>query len=142
MNESVQKVMRVEYLVLRTPLTLLDERVLARLGTDSRLRTTAEHGISKLDAVAARFLTRAPAAQPTPPEEAEPAKQETTAEAVEIPADEVQYLAEELLEQQEEEHNLAGELAEDEELRRVQAELMAKHRVEEEQETGRGAEPG
>jgi len=150
-NVSVQKVMRAEYVMLRTPLVLLDERVLVRLGADSKLRTTVEHGISTLDAVAARFLTPPPSSgEETEPERGgtEPERGETgpdhedTADDEQIPAEEVHELAEELFEQQEQEHNLAGELAEDEELRRVQAELMAKHRVEEEQQTGRGAEPG
>jgi hypothetical protein len=126
MNKTVQKAIRAEYAVLRTPLTLLDERVLPRLGGSSRLRTTVGRGISKLDEVAARLLEPAPAASRPP----------TSPQAEEIPADEVEELAEDLLEQQEQEHNLVGELAEDDELRRVQAELMAKHRVEERHETG------
>jgi len=128
MNKTVQKAIRAEYVVLRTPLALLDEQVLARLGEASKLRTTVERGISKLDEVAARLLEPTE----TPEREAQP----DPASSTEIPADEVEYLAEELLEEREQEHNLVGELAEDEELRRVQAELMAKHRVEE------GHEPG
>jgi hypothetical protein len=48
--------------------------------------------------------------------------------------DEIEELTEELLEA-EEEQTFAGELADDEELRRVQAELRAKHTVEERDES-------
>src|SRR4051812_49087438 len=123
MNKTVQKAIRAEYVVLRTPLALLDERVLARLGEASKLRTTVERGISMLDDVAARLLE--PAEKPE--REAQPEAQSEAKATTEIPAEEVEYLAEELLEEREQEHNLVGELAEDEELRRGEAGLLAEH---------------
>jgi hypothetical protein len=133
MNKTVQTAMRLEYTVLRAPLTLLDRQVVSRLDEHSLIRSTFERGLETLDATAARFLdTPTPPAPPPPPPPAEPTQPtELPAEEVE----EVQYLADEFIAEQEQ-HNLAGELAEDEELRRVQAELRAKHQVEEEHERG------
>jgi len=132
MNRTVQKAIhtasRVEYAVLRTPLTVLDEQVLARFAEHSKVRTVVGRGIDKLDAVAARLLPgvgRPGHATDEPvPVDDEP-----------VPVDEVEQRAADLLEQQEQ-RPLAGELAEDEELRRVQAELKAKHAVEAEHTDG------
>lgn len=141
MNRTVQKAIRVEYAMLRTPLTVLDEQVLARFAERSKLRTAVELGIDKLDAVAARLLPGSPGpAGPTDTEspddrsaDADSAGTGASSEApVEIPVEEVEQRAADLLEHQEAEHQLVGELAEDEELRRVQAELKAKHAVEQE----------
>lgn len=139
MNRTVQKAIRVEYAMLRTPLTVLDEQVLARFAERSKLRTAVELGIDKLDAVAARLLPGSPGpAGPTDTERpddrsADSAGTGASSEApVEIPVEEVEQRAADLLEHQEAEHQLVGELAEDEELRRVQAELKAKHAVEQE----------
>jgi len=127
LNRTVQKAVQVEYAMLRTPLTLLDEQVLARVAEHSKLRTALERGIDKLDAAAARLL-------PDHRDQIEAVRAEAGADAGEqeaLPAEEVEQLADVLLEE-EEQRPLAGELAEDEELRRVQAELKAKHRVEQE----------
>jgi hypothetical protein len=118
MNETVQKAIRVEHSVLRTSLSLLDQRVLARVGAPTGLRGVVGRGIEALDSTADRLLARTAPAAP-----------------VTIPAEEVEHRAEHLLQQQEQ-HTLAGELAEDDELRRVQAELKAKHQVEAQQEAG------
>jgi hypothetical protein len=118
MNTALRKALRTEYVLLRTPLAVLDARVLTRLDEQSRVRTGVEKGLAALDSVAARVL--GPAESSAPPPASTPA-----------PAPEaVDELAATLLAEQEEQHNLAGELAEDEELRRVQAELKAKHRIE------------
>ena len=113
LNRTVQKAVatasRAEYAVLRTPLAVLDEQVLARFAERSKLRALVGRGISVLDSVAGRGGHRA-AAEP-------------------IPAAAVQQRATHLLEEQEQ-HPLSGELAEDDELRRVQAELRAKHAAE------------
>jgi hypothetical protein len=130
MNTTLRKALQTEYVLLRTPLAALDERVLTRLDETSRLRTTVERGLSVLDSVAARVLgpegARGPAGRTGP----EGGGASATAGPPAAPAEEVDQLAATLLAEQEEEHNLAGELAEDEELRRVQAELKAKHRIE------------
>jgi hypothetical protein len=139
MNKTVQKAIRVEYAVLRAPLAILDDRVLGRLGEHSKLRSSVEGALSRLDAAAARLLS-----SPSPASTEERASSSTEqppaqddadhAAAAEIPVEEVEHLAEEIQTEQEQ-HNLTGELAEDEELRRVQAELRAKHRVEEQTES-------
>jgi hypothetical protein len=93
---------------------VLDERVISRLEETSRVRSTFERGLQSLDTVAARLLEPTPArSQPLPREE----------------QDEIHQLTDTLLAEQEEQ-TFVGELADDE-LRRVQAELRAKHRIEE-----------
>jgi len=113
-QKAVRKASRLEYAALRMPLAVLDERLLPRVPGGSKLQGVVGRGISALDSVAGRGGHRV---------EAEP-----------IPAEEVEQRAEILLEEQEQ-HPLAGELAEDDELRRVQAELRAKHAVEAAHET-------
>jgi hypothetical protein len=114
MNRTMQKAIRAEYSILRAPLAVLDERVISRLEETSRVRSTFERGLQSLDTVAARLLEPTPArSQPLPREE----------------QDEIHQLTDTLLAEQEEQ-TFVGELADDE-LRRVQAELRAKHRIEE-----------
>jgi hypothetical protein len=119
----LRKAVRAEYTLLRTPLTMLDEKVVSRyVPRDSVVQTSLARTISALDEVAERLL-------------AEPS--DVVASSAFLPLDEqeeIEELAEELFEA-EEEQTFAGELADDEELRRVQAELRAKHTVEERDET-------
>lgn len=137
MDKNVQTVLRVEYRILRAPLSLLDHQLVSRLDEHSVIRETFERGLGLLDSTAARYLATGPDHPPvevTPP----PGAAEPLRETEELPADEVdevEVLAAEFVAEQEAQ-NLAGELAEDEELRRVQAELRAKHQVEEEHEHG------
>jgi len=113
LNRTVQKAAtaaaRAEQVVLRTPLAVLDEQVLARFAARSKLRAVVGRGISALDSAAGRPDRRAT--------------------IDEVPAEELQQRTAAVLEEQQQ-HPLAGELAEDDELRRVQAELMAKHAAE------------
>ncbi len=118
-HKAVKTASRVEQAVLRTPLTVLDERVLARVPGGSRLRGVVGRGIHALDSAAGRATGR-----PGGRDAAPPAK-------IQVPVEEVEQRAGHLLEEQEQ-HPLAGELAEDDELRRVQAELKAKHAIESE----------
>lgn len=122
-NDLLRKAVRAEYTLLRTPLTMLDEKVVSRyVPRDSVVQTSLARTISALDEVAERLL-------------AEPS--DVVASSAFLPLDEqeeIEELAEELFEA-EEEQTFAGELADDEELRRVQAELRAKHTVEERDET-------
>ena len=121
LNRTVQKAVataaRAEQVVLRTPLAVLDEQVLARFAEHSKLRALVGRGITALDSAAGRDDRRG------------------TVDP--IPAEEIEERAAHLLEEQEQ-HPLAGELAEDDELRRVQAELKAKHAAEADHEAHRG----
>jgi hypothetical protein len=123
-HKAVKQATRVEQVVLRTPLAVLDEQVLSRVPGGSRLRGLVGRGIQALDSAAGRSVGSTAGRTGAQPEE----------RAVQIPAEEVEERAAHLLEEQEQ-HPLAGELAEDDELRRVQAELKAKHAVEAEQES-------
>jgi hypothetical protein len=51
-----QKVLRLEYKVLRAPLGALDARLARRLSDRSRLRLTVERGLAGADAAAGRLL--------------------------------------------------------------------------------------
>ena len=117
MNRTMQKAIRVEYSILRAPLGLLDAQVISRLGEGSRVRSTFERGLGSLDHAAARLLDHP--AQPRRGGKPLPAEEQQ----------EVHQLTDALLAEQEE-RTYVGELADDE-LRRVQAELRAKHQVEE-----------
>lgn len=119
-NTMVRKAVQVEYAVLRAPLTVLDQQVLPRYFDEtSVVRVSFERGLDALDSAAARLLQEAP--EPGMPEMLPAEEQQEVAE-----------LADELLEQEETE-TFHGELA-DEDMRRVQAELRAKHSVEEQAE--------
>ena len=59
MNRTLQKAIRAEYSILRTPLSVLDQRVISRLDeTLACARSTFERGLESLDAAAARLLNR------------------------------------------------------------------------------------
>jgi hypothetical protein len=136
MNKTVQTAIRLEYTMLRAPLTLLDRQVVSRLDEHSVIRSTFERGLDTLDAAAARFLETPPVRPPARPSTPTGDRAGERRPVEEPPAEEVEHLAEEFIAEQEQ-HNLAGELAEDEELRRVQAELRAKHQLEELEEQQR-----
>jgi hypothetical protein len=126
----LQKAIRAEYTILRAPLSLLDARVVSRLDEGSRVRTTFERGLETLDSAAGRLLGPRPAQpQTSPAEPAEPAEPAGEQELPPEEQEEIEELTEVLLAEQEEQ-TFVGELADDE-LRRVQAELRAKHQVEE-----------
>lgn len=134
-NAAVRKVVQVEYLLARTPLALIDQGLAARfLAEDSKVRVTVERGLASLDAVADRLLNDP---VPSPQAEERPTEEPAHAEPVEVPADEVERVAEELLAEQEEKPAV-GELADPElDVAEVQAQLRAKHLVEEQAERRR-----
>jgi hypothetical protein len=135
MNKTVQKAIRAEYTLLRVPLAVLDQRVVSRLDEHSPVRATFERGLRSLDAAAARLLEHGADPHGADPHEVEPDEVEPDV----LPADEQEEVEQltEVYAAEQENHTLAGELADDDELRRVQAELRAKHRVEEAHETER-----
>lgn len=113
-NDLLRTAVRVEYTLLRVPLGMLDERVVSRFAPrGSLVQNSFARTINVLDTVAERLLSEPP--PPPLPDEAR---------------EDVEQLTEDLLET-EEEQSFSGELAEDDELRRVQAELRAKHAIEE-----------
>jgi hypothetical protein len=57
MNPVVRRVLRTQYVLIRTPLAVLDRRVLSRLPDDSRVRTTVAQGLAGLDVVASRLTS-------------------------------------------------------------------------------------
>src|SRR4051812_40504462 len=133
MNRTLQKAIRAEYTILRAPLSLLDARVVSRLDEGSRVRTTFERGLETLDSAAGQLLDPRPARpQTSPAEPARPAEPAEPAQQELLPPEEQEEIEEltEVLLAEQEEQTFVGELADDE-LRRVQAELRAKHQVEE-----------
>jgi hypothetical protein len=143
-NSVVRKVVQVEYALVRTPLAVLDRRVLTRLDEGSRIRLSFERGLQTLDAAAGR-LFQAPksAARETPdpfqtPTAAAPETPDAfavTDPPVDVAVDEVERVADEILADQDEKP-MVGELA-DPDLQEVQAQLRAKHLLEEQAEEQR-----
>ena len=129
-NPLVRKVVRAEYTILRTPLAVVDQRVVApRFGDDSMLHISIERGLHTLDAVADRLLgdSTAPAPEPASAEHAEELEHER------------EQIAETILE----EEPVVGERADpDLDVAEVQAQLRAKHAVEEREEQRRLKEEG
>ncbi len=142
--------LRIPYLAVRTPLGLLDEQVVVRIfGLDSTAHRSLLRGLHTLDALAASALAPqderdAPAdeagqpAEPAEPSEpaaeiitdVEPVERDGGEQPIE-PAEqaEIEQLTETFLV----EDDLAprsGELAENDDLRRVQAEIRAKQEIE------------
>ncbi len=138
------KALRIEVALLRPPLALADKAA-ARVGAEA-VRTRLHQGLAVLDAVldsVGSRLANDPSATPPPanathaaPTDPAPRPAAVDPDAGELDepgeAELVEQVAEELLEAQEL-APLAGELAEDDELRRVQAELNAKRLVAEQQ---------
>lgn len=151
-NDVFRTLVRAEYTLLSTPLRVADRVAAQRFPADSPLRVTLERGIDTLDALALRLLGTAPDTEAAPRSEAKPytATPQPSAEtdavdddahsepapapaSAEDPghADEIERVAEELREEQDE-APLSGELAAapDDEKERM-AELRARHLVEE-----------
>ena len=142
-NDLLRKALRVPYTLLRTPLVVLDEQVVARYAPrGSVVQTAMARAIDLLDMVGERLIGEPSlppaAAGGVAPAPLVPPAVATVADAGQVrplpdeEREDVEQLAEDLLEA-EEEQTFAGELADDE-LRRVQAELRAKHTVEERDE--------
>lgn len=132
-NPIVQKVVPTAVSLLRTPLLLADS-VADRLGVGATVHPKVQQGLAALDAVADRVApAAAPAPASAPAARPEPKPAPKAAEATHDEEEVVEHLTEELLEE-EEYAPMAGELADDDELRRVQAELNAKRLVAEQQE--------
>ena len=148
--------LRIPYLAVRTPLELLDKQVVIRVfGTGSTAHRSLARGLQTLDTLAASAFAsgelpdNGPAQPPSdgPTDAAEQTDAEadadiiTDVEAVDRdggeepiePAEqeEIEQLAETFL-VEDELAPRSGELAENEELRRVQAEIRAKQAVESE----------
>jgi hypothetical protein len=138
-NPVVRKVVQVEYTLVRTPLVVLDRRLLAHVPAASMIRTSLERGIDTLDAAAGRLLRPAESdARPDDPgNQAEngPSAFEPADRTVAVPVDEVEQIAEQLLARSDTAPPV-GELA-DPDLQEVQAELRAKHLLEEQEEEKR-----
>jgi hypothetical protein len=115
-NDLLRKAVLVNYTLLRAPLALLDARVVPPAWRGSVVQTSLARTIHVLDAVTGRLLGEP---SPTPLPDAE--------------REDVDRLTSDLLET-EEEQTFVGELADDD-LRRIQAGLRAKHSVEEREES-------
>jgi hypothetical protein len=139
-NTLVRKAVQVEYSLLRAPLAVVNRGLRSRLAKDSKVRLTFERGIGTLDAVAGQLLSPRSShrrnghggEKPTTSPADVPAdgNVEPTHDQIELSHDdEIERVAEEIRDAQEQKP-VAGELAEPE-LQEVQAELRAKHLVEE-----------
>jgi hypothetical protein len=144
-NTLVRKAVQVEYSILRAPLAIVNRGLASRLARDSKVRLTVERGLGSLDAVAGQLLSKPSSAQRNGHRDHKP---EPSRAAADVPADgnvestheeaevthedAVERVAEEILEEQEQKP-VTGELA-DPELQEVQAEVRAKHLVEEYEE--------
>lgn len=139
-NTLVRKAVQVEYSILRAPLAMIDRQLATHLGDDSKVRFPFELGLDSLDAVAGRLLARPGSAQRSEAKTRQSDEQPdaTTPQPVEPTLeDEVERVAEELLEEQEQKP-VAGELADpDLDVAEVQAELRAKHLLQEHDEEQR-----
>ena len=135
--KTPSSVLRIPYLAVRTPLGLLDEHLVVRVfGTGSTAHRSLLRGLHTLDALAASVFPPAPAEHAAADEPDEPATADEPAgrDGGEQPIgaterSEIEQLTETLLA----DDDLAprtGELAENDELRRVQAEIRAKQEVE------------
>lgn len=145
-NDLLRKAVRVEYALLRTPLAALDERVVSRYASRAPVvHESLSRAIGVLDAAAGKLLEeesdqQAPAGAGSERESATTVQSDTDSAVATEPEplpepeqEEIEELAEDILEA-EQEQTFAGELADDDELRRVQAELRAKHTVEKREE--------
>lgn len=157
-NTVARKLLRAEYALLRTPVSLLERRLVAHaVADDSTLRLTLERGLSTLDKALARLLGDAgdrvepavetPRAENLPTDQPQPGERPiataTSSEADRerdsdpLPKDEVERVADELRTALDE-APLAGELADaDNHDKQRMADLRAKHMVEEYEEQQR-----
>ncbi|MFN2562340.1 MAG: hypothetical protein ABR571_13730 [Jatrophihabitans sp.] len=146
-NTLVRRAVQLEYSLLRTPLAVVKRNLTSRLSKDSKVRVGVERGLGTLDAVAGQLLsppstdrpsgsgderTKSRAAADVPAD----GNVEPTHDEVELSHDdEVARVVVEIREELEQKP-VTGELA-DPELQEVQAELRAKHLVEEYEEEQR-----
>jgi hypothetical protein len=140
-NTLVRRAVQLEYSLLRTPLAVVNRGLASRLGKDSKVRVGVERGLGTLDAVAGQLLSspsterrngsgderaKSPAAADVPAD----GNVESTHDEIELSHDdEVERVVDEIREELDQKP-VTGELA-DPELQEVQAELRAKHLVEE-----------
>lgn len=159
------KAARVEYALVRKPLAVLDRTLSHRLPAGSPVRMTVHRGLETLDSTIGKLLRPSssgvsplspvsdPAATTAPPVSSEPVEtpggEQTVNEVVdssvladepvtteELPADELEAVAEEILEQ--EQTVATGEIADaSEDDQEALAELRAKHILEEQQDAKR-----
>ena len=137
---ALRHVAKIEYAVLRAPLHLVDEQVVQRfLDADSPLRQAFERALGALDEAVENCLRDPETVDVmTSPNRDEPTEQHEPVEQDPGPADDseaaqIDHLTDELLEAEQTE-SFTGELAEDDALRQVQAELQAKRLIEEQKE--------
>jgi septal ring-binding cell division protein DamX len=152
-NTLVRRAVQIEYSLLRTPLAVVNRGLTSRLRKGSKVRLGVERGLGTLDAVAGQLLSpssspssstdrrngsatderaKSPAAADVPAD----GNVEPTHHEVELSHDdEVERVVEEIREELEHKP-VTGELA-DPGLQEVQAELRAKHLVEEHEEEQR-----
>jgi hypothetical protein len=145
-NTLVRRAVQLEYSLLRTPLAVVNRGLASRLRKDSKVRAGVERGLGTLDAVAGQLLSppsterrngsssngsgeqraKSPAAADVPAD----GNVESTHDEIELSHDdEVERVVHEIREELDEKP-VTGELA-DPELQEVQAELRARHLVEE-----------
>lgn len=130
----VRRAVQVEYLLVRISLMAFERQVISRVDENSMLSSSFRRGVGLLDAVAARWLDEP---KPTPDTHSATARVQAVplreVDDAALPPEaqhQVEQLTDELRGEQEEKR-LAGELAEDDEMRRVQTALRARHLVEE-----------
>jgi hypothetical protein len=151
-NPLVRKVVRTEYAMLRAPLAVVDRRVVARyLAEDSKVRISLERGLHTLDAVAGRLLAEKAGGPSTPASGRQEARTRPAGPAgTPPPADHPEPQEPDLEEEREqivehilEEQPAVGELADpDLDVAEVQAELRAKHLIQEREEERQLKEDG
>jgi hypothetical protein len=151
-NTLVRRAVQLEYSLLRTPLAVVKRNLTSRLSKDSKVRVGVERGLGTLDAVAGQLLSPPSTDRPsTDRPSASGAERAKSRAAADVPADgnvepthdevelshedEVSRVVDEIREELEQKP-VTGELA-DPELQEVQAELRAKHLVEEHEEEQR-----
>jgi hypothetical protein len=146
-NTLVRRAVQLEYSLLRAPLAVVKRNLTSRLSQDSKLRVGVERGLGTLDAVAGQLLS----SPSTDRHDGSADERPKSRAAADVPADgnvepthdeielshdaEVERVVEEIREELDQKP-VTGELA-DPELQEVQAELRAKHLVEEYEEEQR-----
>ncbi|MBE7187716.1 hypothetical protein [Jatrophihabitans endophyticus] len=130
----LRRAARLEQVVLAPSLHLVDERVVRQyLPADSVVRRSFERALGALDDAVDQLLREPATATDTTTDTGTDTDTAHDAEAEAAGVDDVEELTEVLLAQEETE-TFAGELAEDDELRQVQAELQAKRIIEEQRD--------
>ncbi len=133
----LRRAARLEQVVLAPSLHLVDERVVRQyLPADSVVRRSFERALGALDDAVDQLLREPATATDTTTDTGTDTDTAHDAEAEAAGVDDVDGVEEltEVLLAQEETETFAGELAEDDELRQVQAELQAKRLIEEQRD--------